>query len=141
MKKLFIDGQSLTLEDIAVVAYDIDHKIPVTLAPKARAKMQQSRKFIESKLGGKEPIYGVNTGFGLLSKVRVDDDKLDRLQVNLLRSHAVGIGAPLSIPEVRASILLRANTLAAGHSGVTSAGRSLAGHAQQRRASVDSRAG
>ena len=119
MKQLFIDGNSLTLEDIAVVAYDVGHKIPVRLAPRARAKMQQSRAFIESKLGGKEPIYGVNTGFGLLSKVRVDNDKLDRLQVNLLRSHAVGIGAPLSEPETRASILLRANTLAAGHSGVT----------------------
>lgn len=119
MKHLFIDGKSLSLEDIAAVAYDFDRKINVKLAPAARTKMARSRKFIESKLGGKEAIYGVNTGFGLLSRVRIDDDKLDRLQINLLRSHAVGIGDPLSENETRAAILLRANTLASGNSGVS----------------------
>lgn len=118
-RKLFIDGKSLTLEDLARVAYDMDCRIKVELSPKARSAMKRSRQFIESKLGGKTAIYGVNTGFGLLSKVRVSPDKLDRLQINLLRSHAVGIGVPLSEQEARAAILLRANTLAQGYSGVT----------------------
>lgn len=119
MKDLLIDGKSLTLEDIAAIAYDMDQKIKVKLSPKAKSTILTSRKFIESKLGGKEAIYGVNTGFGLMSRVRIDDDKLDRLQVNLLRSHAVGVGRPLSEQEVRAAILLRANTLTAGNSGVS----------------------
>src|SRR4051812_33666613 len=119
MTKLLIDGKSLTLENIARVAYDMDRKVKVSLSPTARKAMKASRKFIESKIGGKEAIYGVNTGFGLLSRVRIDNSKLDRLQVNLLRSHAVGVGMPLSEQEVRAAILLRANTLAQGYSGVT----------------------
>ncbi|MBI3542816.1 MAG: histidine ammonia-lyase [Deltaproteobacteria bacterium] len=119
MKQLLIDGKSLSLEDIARVAYDLDAKTKVKLSPAARGKVQQSRKFIESKLGGRDAIYGVNTGFGLMSRVRIDDSQLDRLQVNLLRSHATGIGRPLSESETRAAILLRANTLAAGHSGVS----------------------
>lgn len=119
MTQLLIDGKSLSLEDIASVAYDTKQRIRVKLAPRARSRMLQSRRFIESKLDGNEAIYGVNTGFGLLSKVRIDNDKLDQLQINLLRSHAVGVGRPLSEPEVRASILLRANTLASGNSGVS----------------------
>lgn len=119
MKQLLIDGKSLSLEDIAAVAHDMDRKIQVKLAPRARPKMLASRKFIESKLGGKAAIYGVNTGFGLLSKVRIDSSKLDKLQINLLRSHAVGVGKPMSEQEVRAAILLRANTLASGNSGVS----------------------
>lgn len=119
MKELIIDGKSLTLEDIARVAYDLEHKIKVSLSPKARVKIKQSRAFIDSQLNGKDAIYGVNTGFGLLSKVRIDKGKLDRLQVNLLRSHAVGVGKPMSETEVRAAILLRANTLASGNSGVS----------------------
>lgn len=119
MKQLLIDGKTLLLEDIAAVAYDMDRKIKVKLSPKAKKAIQISRKFIESKVGGKDAIYGVNTGFGLMSRVRIDDNKLDKLQVNLLRSHAVGIGMPLSEQETRAAILLRANTLAAGNSGVS----------------------
>jgi histidine ammonia-lyase len=120
-KELLIDGKSLRLSDVAAVAYDLDCTLPIRLSPKARAAMLKSRKFIESKLRSKskDAIYGVNTGFGLMSRVRIDSDKLDRLQINLLRSHAVGVGRPLSESEVRAAILLRANTLAAGYSGVT----------------------
>lgn len=119
--KLVIDGKSLTLQDVEKVAYDLKAKIKVTLSPKSKIKMKKSRAYIESvlKSSKEEPIYGVNTGFGLLSHTRIPTDKLDQLQVNLLRSHAVGIGKPLSEPEVRAAILLRANTLAQGFSGVT----------------------
>lgn len=118
-RELLIDGRSLTLEDVAIVANDMDCGIEVKLSPLARKAIVKARKFIEGKLSGKEAIYGVNTGFGLLSRVRIDNDKLDRLQVNLLRSHAVGVGMPLSEQETRAAILLRANTLAQGHSGVS----------------------
>ncbi|MEW6056439.1 MAG: histidine ammonia-lyase [Bdellovibrionota bacterium] len=125
MNELLIDGKSLTLENVAHVAYDLDCKTQLKLSPKARSAMQKSRDFIATKLGGKnskkedEAIYGVNTGFGLLSKVRISNNQLDQLQLNLLRSHAVGVGRPLSEAEARASILLRANTLAQGYSGVT----------------------
>ncbi len=113
---ILIDGKSLTLENILEVALR-DRKVGV--AEKAKAAILNSRKFIESKLTGSEAIYGVNTGFGLLSRVRIDPNMLDQLQVNIIRSHSVGIGAPLSQAEVRAAILLRANTLATGNSGVT----------------------
>ena len=111
-----IDGKSLTLETLASIAFNLSSRASVALSKKARAKMLRSRRFIEAKLGGEEPIYGVNTGFGLLSNIRVAEEKLETLQVNLLRSHAVGVGQPLSEPEVRATIVLRANTLAGGYS-------------------------
>lgn len=114
-----IDGHSLDLETLSRVSYDFDQSIKVILSAKAKKKIQIARAFILGKLKSKEAIYGVNTGFGLLSKVRVDSSKLDRLQVNLIRSHCVGVGKPLSESEVRAAMLLRANTLATGHSGVS----------------------
>ncbi|MBI2605776.1 MAG: histidine ammonia-lyase [Deltaproteobacteria bacterium] len=116
-----IDGKSLTLETLEGIALDLSGRARVALPKKARAKMLRSRRFIEAKLAGEEPIYGVNTGFGLLSNIRVAEEKLEALQVNLLRSHAVGVGQPLSEREVRATIALRANTLAGGYSGVTPA--------------------
>src|SRR5579871_5619464 len=112
MKQLLIDGRTLKLDDVALVAHDLGARVKVKLSPKARRDVVAAREFIKRKAGGHEPIYGVNTGFGLLSKVRVEASQLDRLQLNLLRSHAVGIGIPLSEPETRAAILLRANTLA-----------------------------
>ena len=119
MTKLLIDGKSLTLQDIADVAYDKTKSIRVELSSQAKKKIVASRNFIESKLKSKDVIYGVNTGFGLLSNVRIQGNKLAELQENLIRSHCVGVGAPLSEPEVRAAILLRANTLAGGYSGVS----------------------
>ena len=106
LKTLELDGLSLSLDDVYNIAYHPELK--VVLSKKAAKKMAESRNFILSKLKSKEPIYGVNTGFGLLSNVRIAPEKLDELQVNLIRSHAVGVGAPLSIPETRAAILLRA---------------------------------
>ncbi len=117
--KISIDGKSLILELVEKIAFDLTAKDKISLTSQARKRMELSRRYIESKLQGDEAIYGVNTGFGMLSAVRISDDKLGQLQLNLLRSHAVGIGRPLSEPEVRAAILLRANTLAAGYSGVT----------------------
>lgn len=76
-----------------------------------------SRAVIDRILASGETVYGINTGFGRLADVRIPDDQLVQLQVNLVRSHAVGVGDPLSIPETRAMMLLRASVLAQGFSG------------------------
>src|SRR5437899_11635159 len=110
-----LNGQPLSLNDIAAVAL---HDEPVHIANAARPRIQASRQVIEEISTRDIPIYGVNTGFGRLADVRVAPDELRQLQVNLVRSHACGIGNPLSEPEVRAMMLLRANVLALGLSGV-----------------------
>lgn len=112
---LELDGQSLTLPDVVRVAR---HRQPVRLAPDAKVRMQRVRGVVERKLERGEAVYGVNTGFGKLSDVAVSKDRLADLQVNLVRSHAAGVGPLLPEEEVRAMMLLRANVLAKGHSGV-----------------------
>ncbi len=109
-----IDGQSLSLGQILSVAGAAE---PVTLSPRARARVEASRKVVERIVTEGQTVYGVNTGFGRLSDVRVEPDQLKDLQLNLVRSHACGLGSPLSIPEARAMLLLRANVLALGFSG------------------------
>jgi histidine ammonia-lyase len=90
----------------------------VELAAEARDRVLASRAVIDRALGRDLPIYGVTTGFGKLSDVRIAHDEIQQLQRNLLRSHACGVGEPLRESEVRAAILLRANSLAKGYSGV-----------------------
>jgi histidine ammonia-lyase len=116
MKSLSLNGESLDIDTIYTFAH-AKKRIPVELASSARKKIARSYKFVQDITQGSETVYGVNTGFGLLSDVRISREKLSQLQVNLLRSHAVGVGPTLSIPEARAALLLRANTLARGHSG------------------------
>ncbi|HEY9745241.1 MAG TPA: histidine ammonia-lyase, partial [Oculatellaceae cyanobacterium] len=113
---LQIDGESLTLEAVRDVA--LDENIQVALASEAVNKMQLSRRIVEEVLASGKTVYGVNTGFGALSNVRISPDQVTQLQVNLLRSHAVGTGQVLEVSTVRAMMLLRANTLAKGFSGV-----------------------
>src|SRR5579863_4626580 len=115
MKTLSLDGQSLSLAQIESVAIA---RAPVAIAPGARKRVRQSRTLIEEILAAGETVYGVNTGFGKLSDVRIAPDKLTELQINLVRSHAGGVGQPLSEAESRAMLLLRANVLAKGFSGV-----------------------
>ena len=112
---LAIDGNSLTLPDVLRVARN---RAPVTLDEQARARMQRVRDIVDRKLASGEAVYGVNTGFGKLSDVAIPADRLKDLQVNLVRSHAAGVGPLLPEEEVRAMMLLRANVLAKGHSGV-----------------------
>lgn len=111
---LHLDGSPLTLDAIAAVAYDHG---PVALSTEAGERMTSSRAVIERILVEHAPVYGVNTGFGKLSDVQIPDEDLARLQLNLVRSHACGVGDPLSIAETRAMMLLRANVLAKGASG------------------------
>jgi len=110
-----LNGQTLTLTEIATVAFG---EAPVKISSSACPRVLASRKVIEDIVGRDDIVYGVSTGFGKLSDVRIPHDALAELQLNLVRSHACGIGNPLSEPEVRAMMLLRANVLALGFSGI-----------------------
>jgi histidine ammonia-lyase len=110
-----LDGQSLTLADVVAVARG---NAPVALDPKALDAVRQSRRAVEAAVERGETIYGVNTGFGKLAHVRIPPDQARQLQLNLVRSHASGVGEPLGQDAVRAMMLLRANVLARGTSGV-----------------------
>ena len=110
-----LNGQALTLEEIAAVAFGDEQ---VEISPSARSRIDASRKVVEQIVARDAVVYGVNTGFGKLSDVRVPKNELRQLQLNLVRSHACGIGQPLSEPEVRAMMLLRANVLTLGFSGI-----------------------
>lgn len=112
---LILDGNSLTLAQLAAVARE---QIPVVLDETARVRVLESRAVIERIIAADRTVYGVNTGFGKLADVRIPPDRIRELQVNLLRSHSVGVGEPLSAAETRAMICLRANVLAKGFSGV-----------------------
>jgi histidine ammonia-lyase len=111
---LQLRGQRLTLEQIAAVA---NGREQVTLSNDARTRLDASRSVVEKIVSENRTVYGVNTGFGKLSDVRIDPDKLRELQVNLVRSHSCGVGNHLSQAEARAMLLLRTNVLAAGLSG------------------------
>jgi histidine ammonia-lyase len=112
---LALTGNDLTLENVYEVALDGGE---VSLAPDARERMDASRAVIDRLVASGETAYGVNTGFGKMASVRISTDQIRQLQTNLVRSHAVGVGALLSEPEVRAMILLRANAIAKGFSGI-----------------------
>jgi histidine ammonia-lyase len=109
-----IDGNSLTLDDVVAVA--VDHA-PVELGPSARQRMMLANAVVTKLVAGNAVAYGVTTGFGKLSDVAIPRDRLDELQVNLVRSHAAGVGPLLSERETRAMMLLRANVIAKGYSG------------------------
>jgi len=113
---ILLDGNSLTLEDLAAIAYE---GAPVSLTAEARARVTASRAVVDAFAGGDQPVYGINTGFGNFAEVRIPGDSLNELQVNLLRSHAAGVGDPLPVPVVRATMALRANVLAKGFSGIS----------------------
>ena len=115
MKKFIIDGQSVTLDSLREMTFEPG---VFELAASARSKMQESRDYIEARIKNGEVIYGVNTGFGAFSSVRISDSQIEQLQKNLIRSHSMGIGDPFSKEQSKAMMILRANTLARGHSGV-----------------------
>ncbi len=114
MRPLLLDGESLTLDNVHEVAFE---RRRVELAPKAAQNMSRSRAVIDSIVNQDRAVYGVSTGFGKLSDVHIGREQITPLQHNLVRSHAVGLGDPLSHEEVRALMLLRANVLAKGLSG------------------------
>jgi histidine ammonia-lyase len=110
-----LDGLSLTIEQLLRIA---DDREPVALAPDARERVRASRAVVERRALSDEPAYGINTGFGSFADVKIAADALEALQLNLLRSHAAGVGRPLPVRSVRATMALRANVLAKGFSGI-----------------------
>jgi histidine ammonia-lyase len=110
-----IDGNQLTLEQFADVVFKCT---PVKLSRQARQNMRESRKVVERIASSDVPAYGINTGFGKLADRHIGFAQIEPLQVNLLRSHACGVGPPLSEAETRGMLLCRANALAKGFSGV-----------------------
>ncbi len=115
MRTIDLDGEHLTFEDLADAACG---SLRLRLAPAARERVTACREALESLTRSGSAVYGFNTGFGLLSEVRIDDADVDRLQENLIRSHCAGVGEPLPVETVRVMMLLRANVLARGHSAV-----------------------
>ena len=111
---LSLDGNSLTIDDVYAVAV---RSAPVKLSPAARDRAVESRRHVERLAARGQVAYGVTTGFGKLSDVVIPAERLAELQVNLIRSHAAGVGDPLPQREVRAMMLLRANVIAKGLTG------------------------
>jgi histidine ammonia-lyase len=109
-----LDGQTLTIAQVRAVA---ESGATVALSSAATARMSSTRKVVDAIVARNDVVYGITTGFGKLSDVAIPPDKLAALQVNLVRSHSVGVGTPLPRREVRAMMLLRANVLAKGFSG------------------------
>jgi histidine ammonia-lyase len=115
LNALHINGNDLTLEDVREVAFE---RRPVLLAPDARERVNAARAVVDALVADNQVSYAITTGVGKLSDVRIAGDQIRELQINLVRSHAVGVGEPLSIAETRAMMLLRANSLSKGFSGV-----------------------
>jgi histidine ammonia-lyase len=114
VNEVVIDGNSLTLEQVAAVA---SNRARVSLAPHARQRARQARRVVEDLVERRAIAYGVTTGFGKLSEIAIPPDRLAELQINLIRSHAAGVGDLLPEREVRAMMVLRANVITKGYSG------------------------
>jgi histidine ammonia-lyase len=112
---IVLDGSSLTLDQIDHIAHT---SAPIGLSSDARARVVAARSVVDRHAGAGHAVYGINTGFGALADVAIPSHQLAALQLNLLRSHAAGVGESLPTPAVRALIALRANVLAKGYSGI-----------------------
>src|SRR3989440_12653993 len=115
MKALHINGNDLTLDAVREVAVE---RRPVLLDPDAGETVDRARGVVDALVANNKVSYAITTGVGKLSDARIAGDQIRELQTNLVRSHSVGVGEPLSIAETRAMMLLRANSLSKGYSGV-----------------------
>src|SRR5690348_6050857 len=115
LRRIQITGRHLTRKDFYDVVFG---RRRVALHPRARRDMKAARSLIEKMIHARQVVYGVTTGVGSLSTERIDPAQARQLQLNIVRSHACGVGEPLAAAETRAMLLLRANGLAAGLSGV-----------------------
>src|ERR1700716_1500904 len=111
-----LDGQSLRPADVVAVAR---HGEPVSLGPQAKTRLQRARTLVDRLVAEDRVVYGLTTGVGALKNVRIPPADTRQLQRNLLMSHAVGVGAPLSVELVRAAMLVRVNQFCQGTSGVS----------------------
>lgn len=114
MTLITLDGHTLSPQIVFEVAHQ---QAQVALSSSSASVLTERRRYIDQLAKGSTPIYGLNTGFGALAEKRIQETDIAQLQLNLILSHAVGVGTPLSIPQARALMLLRTNTLALGHSG------------------------
>ena len=120
MGQLVLDGESMTLEDVVKVACvpSRGETVEVALSEEARHKVRRAQRAVEGFIARGEIVYGVTTGFGAFKDRIIPPDQVRQLQRNILMSHAVGVGEPLDEATTRAMMLIRANTLAKGHSGI-----------------------
>ena len=119
MKEIIIDGTNLDIETIYEVSVAKTGQLNVKLSDESRSKILRSRKYVDDIVEKGEPVYGINTGFGALSNKFIEKEDLATLQYNLIRSHCTGVGNPFPTITTRAIMLLRANCLASGFSGVS----------------------
>lgn len=112
---ILLGERQLSIEDVAQVAINFDQ---VRLSGKAEKRVDESNSLLEKIVKGDKPVYGINTGFGIFADRRIKNDESSKLSRNLILSHAVGTGEPLPETIVRAGMLIRANTLSQGYSGV-----------------------
>jgi histidine ammonia-lyase len=111
-----LDGQSLNLENLSKLG---SGNANIKIADESWAKLQETRKVVDDLSAKDDPVYGINTGFGRFSNVKIPTDKLRELQYNLIRSHSTGVGKILPIDPSRRIVALRINTLAKGYSGIS----------------------
>src|SRR5690625_4677843 len=117
MSVLTLEGHDLTIDKMKSFLADAGSTIEIS--GEAYENVRRSRRIIEDIIEHEKTVYGITTGFGLFSDVRISKDKTQELQVNLIRSHSCGVGRPFGEHTVLAMMLLRLNTLLKGHSGVT----------------------
>jgi histidine ammonia-lyase len=115
MGKVLIDGESLTIEDVVAVSRG---GTQVEIPKKVKGKVERSRRVLEEFVRKKKVVYGVTTGFGALASVVIPTERIKQLQSNMIKSHSAGVGKPLGRDATRALMVLRANTLAKGNSGI-----------------------
>jgi len=113
-----IDGHNLTIQDVITVARAAPEDIALPLLPDAIAAVERASQAVEQIVRENQVVYGINTGFGAFKDKIIPFNQLRQLQLNIVRSHATGVGMPLSTDVVRAMMLVRANALASGHSGI-----------------------
>jgi histidine ammonia-lyase len=114
-KEILIDGSDLSLDDFR---FFLENRPKVAISPNVLENVRRTRHYIEERIRSGDVIYGLNTGFGHLASEHIPQDQLQELQLNLIRSHAAGIGKPIEIPIVRLLMLIKIVSLAKGFSGV-----------------------
>ena len=118
MNEIILDGESLTFEQVLAVAYGEPNTPRVALSENAKAQVNRSANAVKKLLARGEIAYGITTGFGAFKDKIISREEVELLQKNIIVSHAVGVGKPFDVPTTRAIILIRANTLARGFSGI-----------------------
>lgn len=112
---IWLDGENLTISQLMSLN---DFSVKIDLKKEAWEKVKQGRNVIEEIINSNKKVYGINTGFGHFSNVTINKENIDLLQLNLIRSHASGVGSPISIERARRLLALRINVLAKGRSGI-----------------------